>query len=140
MKNKLIAGGVGKLTKGLVLGMGLAVVVVAVCAMVVPQRSAHAAVCSVLGGAGTASGTAPARIDLSWTATDGAAGYNVFISTTSGGPYTLLGTTTNTSYSDRTGLTNGSTYYFVLQPVDGSGTVICQSNEAAITVPKGRGH
>jgi hypothetical protein len=31
-------------------------------------------------------------------------------------------------------LTNGDTYYFVLQPINASGAV-CQSNQATIVVP-----
>jgi len=92
-----------------------------------------------LGGAGTASGLAPARIDLTWTGISGAASYNVLIGTVSGGPYTLVGNSTLPGYSDRTGLSNGGTYYFVLQPVNNSGVSVCQSNEATIKIPaKGR--
>lgn len=100
-----------------------------------------APVCSTLGGAGTASGTAPARIDLSWTSTaPSVTGYSVLISNSNGGPYTQVGTTTNNSYEDNSGLSNGSTYYFVLQPFDDLGQTVCQSNQAAITIPHSRGH
>ena len=81
----------------------------------------------------------PARIDLSWSAIPNVTGYNVLVSTTSGGPYTQVtyngGTTKVTAFSDRSGLTNGQTYYFVLQPINGS-TTVCQSNQATIKVPK----
>jgi len=92
-----------------------------------------------LGGGGTPSGLAPARIDLTWAGIAGAASYNVLIGTASGGPYTLIGNSTLPDYSDRSGLSNGSTYYFVLQPLNNNGGAICQSNQATITVPaKGR--
>jgi len=44
-----------------------------------------------LGGAGTASGTSPARIDLTWTGIPNVTGYDVLRSTTNGGPYTEIG-------------------------------------------------
>jgi hypothetical protein len=87
-----------------------------------------------LAGEGAASGAAPARIDLSWTSQANATGYNVLRGTTNGGPYTLIGSTTSTAYSDTSGLVNGHTYYYVVQPLTGT-TEICQSNQAIISVP-----
>jgi hypothetical protein len=89
------------------------------------------------------SGTAmnPARADLTWTGIPNVTGYNILVSTTNGGPYTQVsyggGSTTLTAFADETGLTNGSTYYFVLQPVNATGAV-CQSNQVTITIPKPR--
>lgn len=92
-----------------------------------------------LGGAGTAnSGVSPARIDLTWTGIPNVTGYDVLRSTTNDGPYSKIGTATTTAYSDRVGLTNGDTYYYVLQPVNSSGAEVCQSNQATITIPKPR--
>jgi pimeloyl-ACP methyl ester carboxylesterase len=88
-----------------------------------------------LAGRGTPSGTAPARIDLTWTGIPNGTAYNVFRGTTTGGPSALIGNTTGAGYSDSRGLLNGSTYYYVLQPIDGSGSELCQSNQATITVP-----
>jgi len=51
-----------------------------------------------------------------------------------GGPYTLIGSTTTPVFSDRTGLTNGSTYYYVVQPLNGT-TEVCQSNQEPVTIP-----
>jgi hypothetical protein len=90
-----------------------------------------------LGGAGTAAGTSPARIDLTWTGIPNVTGYDVLRSSTTSGPYTEVGSTTTTAYSDRVGLTSGNSYYYVLQPFNGSGAV-CQSNQATITIPKKR--
>ena len=87
-----------------------------------------------LRGQGTASGALPARIDLSWTNQANSTSYNVMRGTASGGPYTLIGNTSITAYSDRKGLTNGDTYYYVVQPLNGS-TEVCQSNQAAVKVP-----
>jgi hypothetical protein len=87
-----------------------------------------------LTGEGTPKRLQAARIDLAWSGQTNATSYNVLRSTTNGGPYTQIGTSTVTSYSDRTGLANGDTYYYVVQPVNGTNE-ICQSNQAAITVP-----
>ncbi|HET6384205.1 MAG TPA: fibronectin type III domain-containing protein, partial [Armatimonadota bacterium] len=60
------------------------------------------------------------QIALSWTASTGAATYNVKRSTTNGGPYTTAGSATTTSYTD-SGLTNGTTYYYVVSAVNAGG-------------------
>lgn len=58
---------------------------------------------------------------ISWVASAGAAGYNIKRSTTSGGPYTVIATNiTNPSYTN-TGLTNGTTYYFVVSAQNPAG-------------------
>jgi hypothetical protein len=88
-----------------------------------------------LTGKGTPSGRAAARIDLSWTGISGAASYEVLRSTTSGGSYTEVGTSTVPAFSDTSGLVNGDTYYYVLQPLNNSGGAVCQSNQATITIP-----
>jgi hypothetical protein len=95
-----------------------------------------------LQGKGTpGTGGSPARIDLTWTGIPNVTGYNVLVSTTNGSGYQQVtyngGTTASTVFSDRAGLASGKTYYFVLQPINGSGTV-CQSNQATVTVPAGR--
>ena len=52
-----------------------------------------------------------------------------------GGPYTLVGNTNLTGYRDGgDGLVANTTYYYVVQPLEGS-TEICQSNQAAIAIP-----
>jgi hypothetical protein len=87
-------------------------------------------------GQGTAGkGTVkPPRVDLTWSGQTNATSYNVLRGTVAGGPYTQIGTSTNTGYSDIVGLTNGQTYYYVVQPVNGS-SEICQSNQEPVTVP-----
>jgi hypothetical protein len=102
------------------------------------QKSVFVACVNNLGGAGTPSGSAPARIDLTWTGIPTASGYEVLRGTANGGPYTEVGTTLTTAYSDRTGLTNGNTYYYVLEPLNASGVTECQSNQATVTIPKPR--
>lgn len=89
-----------------------------------------------LAGRGNASGPGGAQTNLSWSAQTNATGYAVLRSSTSGGPYTQVGTTGLTAYRDANdGLVPGKTYYYVLQPLQGS-TEICQSNQAAIPIPK----
>jgi hypothetical protein len=88
-----------------------------------------------LAGRGTPSGVGPAQITLTWTAQSQATGYAVFRGTAPGGPYTQVGTTKSTVVNDRGGLKNGSTYYYVVQPLQGT-TEICQSNQAVVTIPK----
>jgi fibronectin type 3 domain-containing protein len=62
-----------------------------------------------------------AQVTLNWTAVTGATSYNVQRSTTSGGPYTTVGTPTTNSFTN-TGLTNGTTYYYVVAAVNSAGT------------------
>jgi hypothetical protein len=57
---------------------------------------------------------------LSWSASSGATSYNVKRSATSGGPYTTIASPTIASYTD-TGVTNGTTYYYVVSAVNTSG-------------------
>ena len=59
---------------------------------------------------------------LSWTASAGAASYTVERATVSGGPYTAVASgVTTTSYTN-TGLTNGTTYYYVVAAVNAGGS------------------
>ncbi|MBO4927029.1 MAG: hypothetical protein J5379_02105 [Clostridiales bacterium] len=51
---------------------------------------------------------------LSWTAVSGAQSYEIWRSSSSSGPYTLLKSTTGTSTSD-TGLTAGTRYYYMVR-------------------------
>jgi titin len=63
---------------------------------------------------------ASAQVTFNWTASAGATSYNVKRATTSGGPYTTVGSSTTTSYTN-TGLTNGTTYYYVVTGVNAGG-------------------
>jgi len=72
------------------------------------------------------------QVSLTWTASSGATSYNVLRSTTNGGPYSQIASgVTTTSYLD-TGLTNGTTYYYVVRAVNGAGTS-GNSNQASAT-------
>ena len=74
---------------------------------------------------------------LTWTAAMGATGYSVKRSTTSGGPYTTIQTNVVGTGITDTGLTNGTTYFYVVSATnaEGEGT---SSNEASAT-PAGSG-
>lgn len=77
-----------------------------------------------------------AQVSLSWTASLGSlgwtvSGYNVGQSTVSGGPYAYSSSLGNVTSSTRTGLTNGTTYYFVIRPEDSFGNSIATSSEVS---------
>jgi cellulose 1,4-beta-cellobiosidase len=71
-------------------------------------------------------------VGLTWTGSSGATSYSVFRSTTAGvyGSAVASGVS-GTSYND-TGLSNGTTYYFVVQATNSAGTS-GNSNEASAT-------
>jgi PKD domain. len=73
------------------------------------------------------------KVQLTWTDTS-PDHYNVYRSTVSGGPYTLIGTTTSTysTYLD-TMVVNGTTYYYVVRPAALNGDELCESNETGAT-------
>jgi hypothetical protein len=74
-------------------------------------------------------------VGLSWTAPATAGGappasYHVYEGTSSGFTW-APGHSTSDTHTTVTGLTNGTTYYFVVTAIDGSGTVIGTSGEAS---------
>ena len=77
-------------------------------------------------------------VDLSWTAstTTTVAGYKVYRSSTSGGPYAVISSSpvTSTVYTDPS-VTAGSTYYYVVTAVDSSGAESSYSNQATAVIP-----
>jgi len=64
----------------------------------------------------TAAAASQTQNNVSWTASAGATSYNILRATTSGGPYSLAGTSATTSFSD-TGLTCNTAYFYVVQAV-----------------------
>jgi hypothetical protein len=71
-----------------------------------------------------------ANVNLTWSAADNANSYTVKRSTTSGGPYTSVGTTLTTGYSDNT-VTNGTAYYYVVSATNALGE---SANSAEVSV------
>ena len=70
------------------------------------------------------------QVSLTWTASSGATSYNVKRATTSGGLYTTVSSPTGTSQTD-TGLTNGTTYYYVVSAVSSAGESANSSQASA---------
>jgi hypothetical protein len=85
-------------------------------------------------------GTAPPvhTVALSWTASTSSniTSYNVYRGTTSGGPYTQLGSVPEptTTYSD-TSVTDGQTYYYVTTTVNSNSQESAYSNQATAVIP-----
>jgi poly(hydroxyalkanoate) depolymerase family esterase len=74
-----------------------------------------------------------AQVSLSWNASSGATSYNVKRATTSGGAYTTIASPTTTSYTD-TGLTGGTTYYYVVSALNAGGQS-ANSTQVSALVP-----
>jgi fibronectin type 3 domain-containing protein len=79
-----------------------------------PQLTVPPAPTGVVATAGNA------QVALKWNAASGAGSYRVKRATTSGGPYTVVGSPFTTSFGD-TGLVNGTTYYYVVSAVNSAG-------------------
>lgn len=81
------------------------------------------------------------QVELSWSPNGESdlSGYNVYRATASGGPYTKINTSqvVGEAYTD-TGLTNGTSYYYVITALDTSGNESGDSTEA-VAVPQAGG-
>jgi cellulose 1,4-beta-cellobiosidase len=62
-----------------------------------------------------------AQVVLNWSAASGATSYNVKRSTVNGGPYTTIATGVTSTTFTNTGLSNGTTYYFVVSASNSAG-------------------
>jgi fibronectin type 3 domain-containing protein len=86
----------------------------------------------------TGTGTAATQhtVDLSWTASADAAGYNIYRGAVSGGPYTMINSSLDgtTSYTDST-VVSGQTYYYVVTAVNSESQESGYSNQAQAVVP-----
>ena len=86
----------------------------------------------------TGTGTAAIQhtVDLTWTGSSGAVGYNIYRSTVSAGPYSLINTTVDdtTAYIDNT-VSSGQTYYYVTTAVGSSSDESGYSNVAEAVIP-----
>lgn len=83
------------------------------------------------------SGASPHSVALAWIAsTSTVAGYNVYRSTQTGGPYTRLNASLDagTSFTDPN-VTAGATYFYVVTSVDSSSQESTFSNEASAAIP-----
>jgi hypothetical protein len=61
------------------------------------------------------------QVGLSWSPSSGAASYTVKVSSTSGGPYSVVQPGVATTSYTHTGLTNGTTYYYVVSASNAAG-------------------
>jgi hypothetical protein len=85
---------------------------------------------------GEKSSTTDNSVSLSWDADASSydvTSYNVLRGTASGGPYTKIGTSTSTSYTDTT-VKAGVTYYYVVEAVNSAGSS-GHSNQAEAVIP-----
>jgi hypothetical protein len=100
--------------------------------------SSNASNSPVMSLAGT--GTAPPvhTVALSWTASTSSnvASYNIYRSTTSGGPYSEIDTVpeSTTTFTD-TAVTDGQTYYYVTTTVNADSQESSYSNQATAVIP-----
>src|SRR4051794_1092099 len=78
---------------------------------------------------------ADGRVNLFWNGVNGASEYKIGRSTTSGCCYSLVTTTSGTQYSDA-GLSNGTTYYYVVKAGNSAGESGL-SNQASATPTSG---
>lgn len=89
---------------------------------------------------GLAASAGDSQVSLDWAdnSESDLAGYNLYRSTTSGGGYAQVNTSlvTSSTLTD-TGLTNGTTYYYVVAAVDATGNESAYSNEASATPTAG---
>jgi regulation of enolase protein 1 (concanavalin A-like superfamily) len=78
------------------------------------------------------------QVVLTWTGAAGATGYNVKRSATNGGPYATVAPNVATTSYTNTGLSNGTTYYYVVSTVSGSRESVNSSQAFATpTAPPG---
>jgi parallel beta helix pectate lyase-like protein/fibronectin type III domain protein len=71
--------------------------------------------------AGLSASPGDQQVSLTWNSVSGATSYNVKRSTVSGGPYTTIATNVTTTSFTNTGLTNGTTFFFVVSAVNAAG-------------------
>jgi len=86
----------------------------------------------------TVGGDSSYSVELSWSASTSSdvLGYNLFRSTTNGGPYTQINPAliAGTTYQD-TSVAAGKTYYYVTTTVNGSGKQSARSVQASAAIP-----
>jgi hypothetical protein len=76
---------------------------------------------------------AAGQVALTWSASTGATSYTVSRSTTSGGPYSSIATSSTPSYTD-SGVTSGTTYYYVVAATNSAGSS-SNSSQVSATPP-----
>src|SRR6202790_4489979 len=74
-----------------------------------------------------------AQASLTWSASTGATSYHVKRSTANGGPYTQVSAPTAANFTDA-GLTNGTTYYYVVSALNSAGESANSSQASATPI------
>jgi hypothetical protein len=74
-------------------------------------------------------------VTLSWQAVSGAASYNVYRGTTTGGPYSQITSGISPAVYTDDNVTAGATYYYVVTDVNNAGQESGYSNEAQAVIP-----
>jgi hypothetical protein len=86
----------------------------------------------------TGTGTAATQhtVDLTWNASSGAIGYNIYRGSVSGGPYTMINSSLDgtTAYTDNT-VVSGQTYYYLATAVNSESQESGYSNQAQAIIP-----
>jgi fibronectin type 3 domain-containing protein len=77
----------------------------------------------------------PTQAALSWTAASGATGYTVYRSLTTSGPYTAIATNLATTSFTDSGLTNNTTYYYVVVATNATGASLASNEASALPLP-----
>lgn len=62
------------------------------------------------------------RLDLTWDVAPDASGYEIYRSTTSGGAFSLIGTTASNAYQDSDCILTSVTYYYKIKAISAAGT------------------
>ncbi len=70
-------------------------------------------------------------VKVSWKAVSGASAYQVYRATSASGTYTLVKTTTSTSFTN-TGLAKGKTYYFKVRAYNKTGSTVTNGSYTAV--------
>ena len=86
----------------------------------------------------SSSASAKSSVALNWDASASSViGYNVYRGTISGGPYSKLNSSVDStaSYTD-SGVAGGSTYYYVVTSVDSGNVESSYSNQVTVTIPQ----
>ncbi len=85
---------------------------------------------------GTGAGAPQHSVALNWNpSSSSVAGYNIYRSTTNGGPYAMINSmNSDTSFTDSS-VQSGQTYFYVTTAVDGAGKESQNSNQTQAVVP-----
>jgi hypothetical protein len=134
---KTVASGTSYTDQGVANGQTYFYVVAAVSSAVEGVNSAERAVTVMpvpLAPSSLAAAPRTSQVALSWSQVPWATAYKVKRATVSAGPFNLLATATIPSFTD-SGVTNGTTYHYVVAATNGSGDSLDSAPASATPVP-----